>query len=164
MDDTFTPARATTQTERRRERTNPRPDRFAFWAVVMAVVAMFAGLATADAGAAGSGGIGATGGSGGNDSAKSAKSKSRYTQLWERYSDRNRRWARRTSECESGGDPNAIGGGGAYRGAFQFMRSTWRHSPKTPGGDPIDYNWKTQAVVAVALKKRDGRRHWPVCG
>jgi hypothetical protein len=165
MEELFTPERATTQTDRRRERTNPRPDRFAFWAVVMAVVAMFAGLATADAGAESGGGIGATGGGGGGgDSTKAAKSKSRYASIWEDYSDRNRRWARRTSRCESGGDPNAIGGGGMYRGAFQFMRSTWRHSPKTPGGDPIDYNWKTQAVVAVALKKRDGRQHWPVCG
>lgn len=162
MEELFTPERATTQTDSRRERPNPRPDRFAFWAVVMAVVAMFAGLATADAGAS-DGGIGTTGG-GGGDSTKSAKSKSRYASIWEGYSDRNHRWARRTSRCESGGDPNAIGGGGTYRGAFQFMRSTWRHSPKTPGGDPIDYNWKTQAVVAVALKKRDGRQHWPVCG
>lgn len=163
MEDTFTPDRATHQTDRRRERTNPRPDRFAFWAVVMAVVAMFAGLATADAGASG-GGISAGGGGGSGDDGSRAKSKSRYAQIWDGYSQRNRRWARKTSECESGGDPNAIGGGGMYRGAFQFMRSTWRHSPKTPGGDPINYNWKTQAVVAVALKKRDGRQHWPVCG
>ena len=84
--------------------------------------------------------------------------------IWDGYSDRNQRWARRTSECESGGDPNAIGGGGKYRGAFQFMRSTWRNSPKSPGGDPIRYRWKTQAVVAVELKKRDGAGHWPVCG
>lgn len=164
MKELFTPDRATTQTDRRRERTNPRPDRFAFWAVVMAVVAMFAGLATADAGAESGGGISATGGGGGGGGDSSKAAKSRYASIWEDYSDRNRRWARRTSRCESGGDPNAIGGGGMYRGAFQFMRSTWRHSPKTPGGDPIDYNWKTQAVVAVALKKRDGRQHWPVCG
>ena len=95
------------------------------------------------------------------DSAKAAKSMSRYASIWEDYAHRNRRWARRTSRCESGGDPNAIGGGGMYRGAFQFMRSTWRHSPKTPGGDPIDYNWKTQAVVAVR-SEADGRQHWPV--
>jgi hypothetical protein len=148
-----------TASTERRERPQPRPDRFALWAVVMAVIAMFAGLATADAGASG-GGIGSGGGGGGD----SAKSSGRYASIWDGYSQRNRRWARKTSECESGGDPNAIGGGGTYRGAFQFMRSTWRHSPKTPGGDPIDYSWKTQAVVAVALKKRDGAHHWPVCG
>ena len=160
MEEAFTPDRATTETSRRRERPQPRPDRFAFWAVVMAVVAMFAGLATAEAGGASGGGIGTSADDGGNRSAQ----KSRYARIWDRYSQRNRRWARRTSECESGGDPDAIGGGGTYRGAFQFMRSTWRNSPKTPGGDPIKYNWKTQAVVAVALKKRDGAGHWPVCG
>jgi hypothetical protein len=161
MEDIFTPDRATPQTDRRRKRTNPRPDRFAFWAVVMAVVAMFAGLATADAGAR-DGGIGTT--SGGDGDGNRSAGKGKYGRIWDGYSDRNRRWARKTSRCESGGDPDAIGGGGMYRGAFQFMRSTWRHSPKTPGGDPIDYSWKTQAVVAVALKKRDGRGHWPVCG
>jgi hypothetical protein len=51
-----------------------------------------------------------------------------------------------------------------YRGAFQFMKSTWKSSPKSPGGDPIDYRYKTQAVVAVALKNKDGAGHWPVCG
>ena len=76
----------------------------------------------------------------------------------------DKRWARSTSQCESGGDPNAIGGGGSFRGAFQFMKSTWRTSPKSPGGDPIDYDYRTQAVVAVALKNRDGEQHWPVCG
>ena len=44
------------------------------------------------------------------------------------------------------------------------MRSTWKNSPKTPGGDPIAYPYRTQAVVAVALKRADGTGHWPVCG
>jgi hypothetical protein len=158
MEEAFTPDRAETEYRRNRERPAPRPDRFALWAVVMAVIAMIAGLATSDAGASG-GGIG-TGGGGG----EANKAGSRYGKIWDGYSDRNRRWARRTSECESGGDPNAIGGGGKYRGAFQFLRSTWRNSPKSPGGDPIRYVWKTQAVVAVELKKRDGPGHWPVCG
>jgi hypothetical protein len=51
-----------------------------------------------------------------------------------------------------------------YRGAFQFMKSTWRTSPKSPGGDPIRFTYKTQAVVAVHLKKRAGTSPWPVCG
>jgi hypothetical protein len=51
-----------------------------------------------------------------------------------------------------------------YRGAFQFMKATWRTSPKSPGGDPIRYSYRTQAVVAVMLKRRDGAGHWPVCG
>ena len=88
----------------------------------------------------------------------------KYDRLWEQVSFRDRRWARQTAECESGGDPQAIGSGGRYRGAFQFMRSTWKSAPKSPGGDPITYSYKTQAVVAVALKNRDGAGHWPVCG
>jgi Transglycosylase-like domain len=159
MQEAFTPDRAETQYRRTRERPAPRPDRFALWAVVMAVIAMIAGVATSDAGASG-GGIG-TGGDGGGDANRAG---SKYAGIWEDYNQRNKRWARKTSECESGGDPNAIGGGGKYRGAFQFLRSTWRNSPKSPGGDPIRYRWKTQAVVAVELKKRDGTGHWPVCG
>jgi hypothetical protein len=88
----------------------------------------------------------------------------KYAELWDRTSSKDRRWARSTAECESGGDPDAIGGGGMYRGAFQFMKSTWKSSPKSPGGDPIKYPYKTQAVVAIALKNRDGAGHWPVCG
>ena len=118
-------------------------------------------LSAAPAGAAsGSGGV-----STGDDSAeRSSKREAKYDRLWDNVSKRNRRWARRTAECESGKDPKAIGGGGKYRGAFQFLKSTWRRSPKSPGGDPIKYRYRTQAVVAVALKQRDGAHHWPVCG
>ena len=157
MQETFTPDRAPTEYRRRRERPTPRPDRFAFWAVVMAVVAMIAGVASSNADAS-DGGIGVT------SSETKSTSSGKYARYWRNTSRRNKRWARRTSECESGGDPRAIGGGGKYRGAFQFMRSTWRAAPRSPGGDPIRYSWRTQAVVAVALKKRDGRGHWPVCG
>lgn len=89
----------------------------------------------------------------------------RYQRLWDGISEKNKRWARNTSECESGGDRRAHGGGGTYHGAFQFTLGTWRAAPKSPGGDPHTYSWKTQAVVAVYLKKRDGARtHWPNCG
>jgi len=88
----------------------------------------------------------------------------KYKRLWEDTSRRHKRWARHTAECESGKDPDAIGGGGKYRGAFQFMRETWRGAPKSPGGDPIDYGFRTQAVVAVAFKKRRGTSAWPTCG
>ena len=84
-------------------------------------------------------------------------------QFEHRVSKKNKRWAKRVARCESGGDPNAIGGGGTYRGAFQFMRSTWRTAPRSPGGDPIDYSYKTQAFVAVRLKMRAGSSPWPNC-
>jgi transglycosylase-like protein len=126
---------------------------------LMAAVATLATLAVYSSAAAGasSGGVSP-------DGDESDRLQAKYTRLWDKVSRRNRRWARSTAKCESGRDPNAIGGGGKYRGAFQFMKSTWRNAPKSPGGDPIDYPYKTQAVVAVALKRRDGTHHWPNCG
>jgi Transglycosylase-like domain len=97
-------------------------------------------------------------------SGSDSTSGSKYKRLWRKTSRHNRHWANKTAECESGKDPNAIGGGGQYRGAFQFMKKSWKNAPKTPGGDPIDYGYKTQAVVAVALKKKMGTKPWPVCG
>lgn len=131
------------------------------FAACIAVLSLAGTQAFAGSGGAGPGGT--------DDGAKTSSKEptansSKYNRLWDRTSQRDKRWASKTAECESGKDPNAIGGGGAYRGAFQFMKSTWRTSPKSPGGDPIDYSYKTQAVVAVALKKRDGAEHWPVCG
>jgi hypothetical protein len=118
-------------------------------------VAMTSSAVASDGGvSASSGGTGGSGDSGG----------SKYKRLWRKTSRHNKHWANKTAECESGKDPNAIGGGGQYRGAFQFMKSSWKNAPKTPGGDPIDYGYKTQAVVAVALKKHMGTKPWPVCG
>ena len=131
---------------------------------VLAVTAVLASILLVAAGGASarSGGIG-TGPDarhGGNNNATPAK----YHRLWDKVTRRNKRWARRVAECESGKDPNAVALKGRYRGAFMFTRDAWKTSPKTPGGDPIDYSYKTQAVVAVHLKKRDGTRPWPVCG
>jgi hypothetical protein len=88
----------------------------------------------------------------------------RYDRLWHDLSRKNRSWAHRTSECESGDDPHAHGGGGTYHGAFQFMLSTWKDAPRSPGGDPHEKRWRVQAVVAVYEKKRDGASNWPNCG
>ncbi len=117
---------------------------------------------------AGGGGVGAGGTSTSGGKHKSHKAHAanshKYVRLWHKVSRKNKRWASRTAECESGKDPKAIGGGGRYRGAFQFMKTTWRNSPHSPGGDPIRYAYKTQAVVAVGLMKKQGRNAWPVCG
>ena len=130
---------------------------------LMAGVAMLAACAVpASASAETSGGVSTDDGS--RSEERVSESDAKYVRLWDRVARRDKRWARSTSECESGRDPKAIGGGGEYRGAFQFMKSTWRRSPKSPGGDPIDYPYRTQAVVAVALKNRDGAGHWPNCG
>jgi len=128
---------------------------------VIAGVTMLASSIAPAGASSGSGGISA-GDDGRTEEAPTLAAK--YERLWENVSRPDRRWARSTAECESGGDPKAIGGGGKYRGAFQFLKSTWRNSPKSPGGDPIDYRYRTQAVVAVALKRRGGGHHWPVCG
>jgi hypothetical protein len=137
----------------------------AFAIAAFAVLAVFAGT-TDSAGAASSGGVS----TGGTDTeaeeppTDTTTGGDKYSRLWDRVSRKDRKWAAKTAECESGKDPKAIGGGGIYRGAFQFLKSTWKASPKSPGGDPIKFNYKTQAVVAVALKNQDGAGHWPVCG
>ena len=122
-------------------------------ALVAALALTGGGVALAGGGGIGSGG----GGGGGGD-------RDRYDRYWDDFRYKDKRWAKKTSECESGRDPNAYNSSGPYYGAFQFLKSTWSSSPKSPGGKPTRYNWKTQAVVAVKLKHRDGKGHWPVCG
>ena len=125
--------------------------------VLLAVIAVLAFLGGSEA-------AGSTGGVGPKSGAKEA-SGDKYDRIWEQdVRAAEKRWARDTAECESGGDPDAIGGGGQYRGAFQFLKSTWRDAPRSPGGDPIDYDYRTQAVVAVMLKRELGSSPWPVCG
>jgi Transglycosylase-like domain len=64
--------------------------------------------------------------------------------------------------CESGGDPTAIGGGGLYRGKYQFTYETWQSVGGT--GDPAAAPEAEQDARAAALLERDGAGHWPVCG
>jgi hypothetical protein len=109
----------------------------------------------------------AVGANGATTERKSAKAAAKpvYDGLYKRkVSARNKRWARRVAECESGRDPNALGAGGTYRGAFQFHRTTWKNAPRSPGGDPIRFSYRTQSFIAVRLKMRDGRGAWPNCG
>jgi hypothetical protein len=141
----------------------PVPSRLLGFAAAAAALLALAVAVPAHAPA--SGGISTTANTGPADSKSGGgRTAPKYVRLWEKTSKRNKRWAHRTCQCESCRVPKAFGGGGRYRGAFQFMKSTWRTSPKSPGGDPIRYTYKTQAVVAVALKKRVGTSPWPVCG
>jgi Transglycosylase-like domain len=64
--------------------------------------------------------------------------------------------------CESGGDPAAIGGGGLYRGKYQFTYETW--ASVGGSGDPAAASEAEQDARAAALLARDGAGHWPVCG
>lgn len=131
---------------------------------LLAVLALLL-AAVIPSGAAGSGGVSPSAGS------KPAKNKKanrgtprKYHRLWNRIHKKQKRWASRVAECESGKNPKLTALNGRYRGAFMFTRHAWRTSPKSPGGDPIRFSYKTQAVVAIFLKKRDGTRPWPVCG
>jgi hypothetical protein len=139
----------------------------ALWLVAagaLAALALLAGPAPIEGAGAATGGFASPSSPRAEPEEDSAVSQGRYERIWHRLSTDERRWANRTAECESGRNPRAIGGGGLYRGAFQFMKSTWRASPKSPGGDPIRFSYRTQAVVAVMLKRRDGAGHWPNCG
>jgi hypothetical protein len=64
--------------------------------------------------------------------------------------------------CESGGDPTAIGGGGLYRGKYQFTYETW--ASVGGSGDPAAAPEAEQDSRAAMLLARDGAGQWPVCG
>lgn len=64
--------------------------------------------------------------------------------------------------CESGGDPGAIGGGGAYRGKYQFDYGTW--ASVGGSGDPAAAPEVEQDRRAAMLYARAGASPWPVCG
>jgi hypothetical protein len=70
------------------------------------------------------------------------------------------------AQCESGGDPTAIGGGGAFRGKYQFMQSTWDNvAPKGYAGvDPATAPERIQDKAAANLLAQSGTSPWPVCG
>jgi hypothetical protein len=68
----------------------------------------------------------------------------------------------RIAACESRGNPRAVGGGGAYRGKYQFSFGTW--ASVGGRGDPAAASEREQDRRAAMLLNRDGSGHWPVCG
>jgi hypothetical protein len=64
--------------------------------------------------------------------------------------------------CESRNNPRAVGGGGAYRGLYQFSFSTWRVVGGS--GDPAAAPRSEQTWRAWLLLSKHGSGHWPVCG
>jgi hypothetical protein len=64
--------------------------------------------------------------------------------------------------CESGGNPQAVGGGGAYRGKYQFDYGTW--ASVGGHGDPAAAPEAEQDRRAAMLYARAGSTPWPVCG
>ena len=66
------------------------------------------------------------------------------------------------AQCESGGDPTAIGGGGLYRGKYQFSVETWQAVGGK--GDPAAAPEAEQDRRAIILYEQSGPGQWPVCG
>jgi Transglycosylase-like domain len=64
--------------------------------------------------------------------------------------------------CESRNNPRAVGGGGAFRGMYQFTFGTW--SVVGGSGDPAAAPRHEQTWRAWLLLSRHGSGHWPVCG
>jgi Transglycosylase-like domain/Putative peptidoglycan binding domain len=68
----------------------------------------------------------------------------------------------RIASCESGGNPRAVGGGGRYRGKYQFTPETWRAVGGS--GDPAAAPEAEQDRRAQTLYARSGSSSWPTCG
>jgi hypothetical protein len=66
------------------------------------------------------------------------------------------------AQCESGGDPGAVGGGGQFRGKYQFTYATW--AAVGGQGDPAAAPEAEQDRRAAALYAQSGPGQWPVCG
>jgi transglycosylase-like protein len=67
----------------------------------------------------------------------------------------------RIAACESQGNPRAIGGGGAFRGKYQFTYETW--ASVGGRGDPAAAPAFEQDRRAAILLRREGGSPWPVC-
>jgi hypothetical protein len=68
----------------------------------------------------------------------------------------------RIAECESNGDPQAIGGGGLHRGKYQFTIETWYDMGGV--GDPAVAPEREQDRRAAQLLRERGTAPWPICG
>ncbi len=66
------------------------------------------------------------------------------------------------ANCESHDNPRAIGGGGAFRGKYQFDYGTW--ASVGGHGDPAAAPEAEQDMRAQMLLDRAGTAPWPVCG
>jgi hypothetical protein len=64
--------------------------------------------------------------------------------------------------CESHGNPQAVGGGGAFRGKYQFDYGTW--ASVGGKGDPAAAPESEQDRRAAMLLERAGTSPWPNCG
>ena len=65
----------------------------------------------------------------------------------------------RVMMCESGGDRMAVGGGGRWRGLFQYTPGTWRGG-WNPYRDASIYDAKAQIFATAAAWKRGMQSAW----
>jgi len=72
-----------------------------------------------------------------------------------------RRQLEKIAECESHGNPRSIGGGGLYRGKYQFDRQTWHSNGGK--GDPAKASELEQDRLAALVVRRRGTSPWPNC-
>lgn len=89
----------------------------------------------------------------------------RWLRRYDRLSDRARRWARATANCETGGTfrRGIHSPSGTYHSYFQWSLRTWHAAGGA--GDPEDRaGYQRQAVRAVRWARREGVGQWPVCG
>jgi hypothetical protein len=66
------------------------------------------------------------------------------------------------AQCESGGNPSAVGGGGQFRGKYQFTYATW--AAVGGSGDPASAPEREQDERAAQLLASSGAGQWPICG
>ena len=66
------------------------------------------------------------------------------------------------AQCESGGNPRAVGGGGSYFGLYQFTLSVWHGLGGS--GSPVNASAAEQTYRAQLLYLRRGTAPWPYCG
>ncbi|HEY8489967.1 MAG TPA: LysM peptidoglycan-binding domain-containing protein [Dehalococcoidia bacterium] len=71
-------------------------------------------------------------------------------------------WMVRIAQCESGLNPNAVGGGGRYHGLFQFYMPTYNNTPPGRAGRSV-YDPAANAEAAAWLMVNGGPQNWPVC-
>jgi len=72
-------------------------------------------------------------------------------------------------QCESAGRYDAVSANGRFRGAYQFLQSTWDwvagwNNPSLAGVDPATAAPADQDSQAFALYDRQGAKPWPTCG
>ena len=65
----------------------------------------------------------------------------------------------RVMMCESGGDARALGGGGRWKGLFQYVTSTWRGSWNPYRAEDV-FSAKAQIFATAHAWSRGMQGHW----